>query len=85
MTSKIKASPEPTLAKAINPTPKWDVCSIIYTLFGCAPDKGAHFYPVILQEEVYEVKDLFDAGTLGPQGIINMFGKKTRFLSVITL
>jgi len=77
MTSKIKANPGPTLAKAINPAPKWDVCSIIHILFGCTPDKGVHFYPVLLQEEVYEVKDLLDAGTLGPRGIVNMFGSQS--------
>jgi len=78
MTSKIKANPRPSLAKAVNPAPaKWDVRSIIHTLFGCTPDKGVHFYPVLLQEDIYEVKDLFDAGTLGPRGIVNIFGSQS--------
>jgi len=77
MTSKIKANPRPSLTKAVNPAPKWDVRSIIHTLFGCTPDKGVHFYPVLLQEDIYEVKDLFDAGTLGPRGIVNIFGSQS--------
>jgi len=76
MTSKIKANPRPELAKAVNPDPKWDVRTIIPTLFDCTPDKGAHFYPELQGVGVYKVKDLYNAGTLGPQGIVNMFGSQ---------
>jgi len=68
------ANPGSTTTKAGNPAPKWDVKDIIPILFNCAPDKCAHFYPILLQEEVYEVKDLFDVGTLRPTGMVNMFG-----------
>jgi len=74
MSSTGNANPGSRTTKAGNPAPKWDVQEIIPVLFNCVPDKGTHFYPLLLQEEVYEVKDLFDIGTLGPAGIINMSG-----------
>jgi len=64
------------MKKAGNPAPRWDVKDIILVLFNCTPDKGAHFYQLIIQEEVFEVKDLYDVGTLGPIGIIHMFGSQ---------
>jgi len=74
MSSTGIANPGLTTTKARNPAPKWDVQKIIPVLFNRVPDQGTHFYPLLLQEEVYEVKDLFDIGTLGPAGIVNMFG-----------
>jgi len=72
--SLINANPGSTTTKAVNPAPMWDVKDIILTLFNCTPDKGAHFYKVLILEEVSEVRDLYEVGTLGPVGIVNMFG-----------
>jgi len=62
--SLINANPGSITAKAVNPAPKWDVKDIILTLFNGTPDKGVHFYQVLIQEEMLEVRDLYDVGTL---------------------
>jgi len=72
--SLVNANPGLATTKAVNPAPLWDVKDIILTLFNCTLDKGAHFYKVLIQEEVSEVRDLYDVDSLGPIGIVSMFG-----------
>jgi len=74
MSSTDSENPGSTMTKAGNPDPRWDAKEIIPLLFDCTTDKGAQFYPLLIQEEFVEVRDLSDMGAMGPEGIVNMFG-----------
>jgi len=72
MSSTDSENPGLTTMKAGKPDPRWE--EIIPLLFDCTTDKGAQFYPLLVQEEFVEVRDLSDMGAMGPEGIVNMFG-----------
>jgi len=74
MSSTDSENPGPTPAKAGNPDLWWDVQEIIPILFDCTPDRGTHFYPLLVEAEIFEVRDLSDVGTLGPKGIVEFIG-----------
>jgi len=73
MSSTDSENPGPIPAKAGNPDPWWDVKEIIPILFNCTPDRGTHFYPLLVKAEI-KVRDLSDLGTMGPEGIVNFHG-----------